>query len=384
MALRSYLEFLNASIQFLSAAYSDRWGITLFEDKLRLNVGWVEALTLRANGLSVLIEKESAPTGTRFVGARYKYAPGCDLTRVPLARLSEGLSALSEAHLSAISIIAKRKTNKSIREAHSTGVIAFMEQFLKKRVPNPSYRLDKAPGHGYLVLWTYEEAESLKGKVVKRARGTHAAGLTKGDRMFVVATIKDELFLLGVIEVEKAEAQGCSGRSLFKTFQIVPLKALKWRLRFSSVSSPKLSPKYPLARQVRSRRLLTAESAELLEDFLSMAQLRRHEDFVVQEGKTKEFTLLKRERDPRIRAVVLALRRSICEICSFDFEEIYGEFAANCVEIHHVNLLSEADDDGTTTSEEDVIVVCPNCHRALHRYKNPGDWKGFKSFCGLG
>jgi hypothetical protein len=59
VALRSYLEFLNASIEFLSSAYSDRWGITLFEDKIRLNVGWVEVLILRHDGLRVLVEKES-------------------------------------------------------------------------------------------------------------------------------------------------------------------------------------------------------------------------------------------------------------------------------------------------------------------------------------
>src|ERR1039458_7923764 len=94
---RGYLEFLSSSIEFLSTAYSDRWGTSLFKGKVRLNVGWVEALTLRTDGLYVLVEKESAPTGTRFLGARYKYAPGCDLTRVPLGRLSEGLSALSEA-----------------------------------------------------------------------------------------------------------------------------------------------------------------------------------------------------------------------------------------------------------------------------------------------
>jgi HNH endonuclease len=236
----------------------------------------------------------------------------------------------------------------------------------------------------YLVLWKYSEAEEVRGKVVNRARGTHATGLSTGDRMFVVATTGNELYLLGVIEVEQSGSNRCTGKSLFGTFDIIPMKRLKWRLRFESPRSQKLTPHYPLARQVRSRRVLTPESAELLEDLISEARARARDDFVTQEGKTKPFSLTKRERDPRLRDVALARRGSICEICNFDFEEVYGEFAANCVEVHHTHILSEADGDGTITSVDDVIVLCPNCHRALHRYKNPKNWNAFKRDCGFG
>jgi 5-methylcytosine-specific restriction protein A len=383
VALRSYLEFLNASIQFVSAAYSDRWGITLFEDKVRLNVGWVEVLILWSEGLRVLVEEESAPTGTRFVRFQYKTAPGCYLTDVPLAGLRTQLPALSEAHLNAMSIAAKRNSPKSIRKAHSTGVIAYMEQFLRKRVPNPSYRLEESSGQNYLVLWKYSEAETDRGKVFNRAWGTHATGLSKGDRMFITATTGNELFLLGVIEVERSGERSCTGKSLFGTFDIIPLKGLKWRLRFKSSASQKISPQYPLARQVRSRRILTPESAELLEEFISSGKARKHDDFVAHEGQSKEFTLLKRERDPRLRAIVLAQRGAICEICGFDFELKYGEFAADCVEVHHLHLLSEAQEEGTTTSVDDVIVACPNCHRALHKFRDPSNWKALRRACGL-
>jgi len=201
--------------------------------------------------------------------------------------------------------------------------------------------------------------------------------------MFIIATTQNELYLLGVMEVEQSGRSGCTGKSLFGTFDIIPLKGLKWLLRFESALSRQLSSDYPLARQVRSRRILTPESAELLEEFISEARARKYDNFVAQEGKAKQFTLTKRERDPRLRAIALERRRSICEICEFDFEKEYGEFAAKCVEVHHTRLLSDADDGGTLTSVNDLIVLCPNCHRALHRYKNPKDWRGFKRDCGF-
>jgi predicted HNH restriction endonuclease len=36
-----------------------------------------------------------------------------------------------------------------------------------------------------------------------------------------------------------------------------------------------------------------------------------------------------------------------------------------------------------TTSLDDVLVICPNCHSALHKYKNPSNWKSFQRACGL-
>ena len=38
---RSYLEFVEGDAEYLAQRYGDRWGITLFEWCVRLNVGWV-------------------------------------------------------------------------------------------------------------------------------------------------------------------------------------------------------------------------------------------------------------------------------------------------------------------------------------------------------
>jgi 5-methylcytosine-specific restriction protein A len=170
---------------------------------------------------------------------------------------------------------------------------------------------------------------------------------------------------------------------MFGAFQIIPLKGLKWKLRFEATQSPKLTKDKSVAWQVRSRRLLSEGSAKLLEDVLLKTQLAQ-EGVEVQEGKTTHVTLTQRERSRELRVLALASRGTVCEVCGFDFAETYGEFAKHCVEVHHLELLAGAGREGVTTSMDDVLVVCPNCHRALHQFRDPGDWKAFRKACRLG
>lgn len=213
--------------------------------------------------------------------------------------------------------------------------------------------------------------------------GTHAGGLKKGDRMFVVATDRNELYLLGAIKVQRGGEDWADGESLSGAFRIAPLKGLKWRLRFVATESPKLTTDKSIAWQVRSRRRLSAASANLLSDVLSRAQ-QTQQEIEVREGATKLVTLTKRERSRTLRVLALANRGTVCEICGFDFAETYGEYARNCVEVHHLEALAGANRKGVTTALVDVIVVCPNCHRAIHQFKDPSGWRGFRKESRLG
>jgi hypothetical protein len=112
--------------------------------------------------------------------------------------------------------------------------------------------------------------------------------------MFITATNKDELFLLGVIKVEKSGKAWSSGNSAFGAFQTLPLRSLKWKLRFKSLNSPQLSKVFKISSQVQARRLLTPESARLLDELLSKDKTHRQEQYMAQEGRLKEFRLLKR------------------------------------------------------------------------------------------
>ncbi|PGY11982.1 HNH endonuclease [Bacillus cereus] len=57
-----------------------------------------------------------------------------------------------------------------------------------------------------------------------------------------------------------------------------------------------------------------------------------------------------------------------CEICGFDFYETYGELGKDYIEGHHITPVSQLK-EGEKTKIEDIIMVCSNCHRMLHRRK---------------
>jgi hypothetical protein len=68
-----------------------------------------------------------------------------------------------------------------------------------------------------------------------------------------------------------------------------------------------------------------------------------------------------------------------CMVCDFDFDNCYGkEISEGYIELHHTKLLCDLKpNEGTKI--EDVIVVCSNCHRIIHRKQsNPIDWKVLK------
>jgi len=106
-------------------------------------------------------------------------------------------------------------------------------------------------------------------------------GLAKGDRIFVGACDDKELYLLGALKVSHLgiERSGpyrgkavAAGKTLAGPFTMLPLGGLKWRLRFENTNSPRLSAAKSLLWQVKSRRRLTKDSAEILLSALTQQQ----------------------------------------------------------------------------------------------------------------
>lgn len=89
------------------------------------------------------------------------------------------------------------------------------------------------------------------------------------------------------------------------------------------------------------------------------------------EGRESYRLHRKLERDgslpKRVKAAQLAKTGKLeCEACAFDFAEAFGELGEGFIEAHHRVPVFKL--DGTTkTKAEDLALVCPNCHRMLHR-----------------
>ncbi|MBZ5720635.1 MAG: HNH endonuclease [Acidobacteriia bacterium] len=78
-----------------------------------------------------------------------------------------------------------------------------------------------------------------------------------------------------------------------------------------------------------------------------------------------------RERNPAVvrHAKTLFLRRHgrfFCQACGFDFERVYGELGRGVIEAHHTTPVSELS-SGAKTKVSDIALICPNCHRMVHR-----------------
>ena len=55
-----------------------------------------------------------------------------------------------------------------------------------------------------------------------------------------------------------------------------------------------------------------------------------------------------------------------CEVCDFDFSVRYGDIGKQFIECHHTIPVSQLAETAKTRIE-DVVLVCSNCHRMIHR-----------------
>ena len=89
------------------------------------------------------------------------------------------------------------------------------------------------------------------------------------------------------------------------------------------------------------------------------------------EGKKQLRQHICRERNAKVIKVAKELFKNkhgvlYCEICGFDFESKYGEIGHDFIEGHHSIPVSEIT-EGYCTKAKDIILVCSNCHKMLHR-----------------
>ena len=80
--------------------------------------------------------------------------------------------------------------------------------------------------------------------------------------------------------------------------------------------------------------------------------------------RSRKLISLKKEQYKRSHGVLR------CEICGLSFVEIYPEsLGEDFIEVHHKIPLSQIEKTVKTTLD-DLILVCANCHRMIHRTKD--------------
>ena len=84
------------------------------------------------------------------------------------------------------------------------------------------------------------------------------------------------------------------------------------------------------------------------------------------EGKSKEVTQTRYERNPQARKTCLRYHGYSCQICEFNFENKFGEIGKGFIHVHHINAIAGIGKEYEIDPKNDLIPVCPNCHAMIH------------------
>jgi predicted HNH restriction endonuclease len=86
-------------------------------------------------------------------------------------------------------------------------------------------------------------------------------------------------------------------------------------------------------------------------------------------------------RKERSRALISRFKEGLsdlsCRVCGFDFAAFYGEVGIGYIEAHHTKPVASLEPEEPTRLS-DLVAVCSNCHRMLHR-RSLMDWRSLKA-----
>jgi 5-methylcytosine-specific restriction endonuclease McrA len=87
------------------------------------------------------------------------------------------------------------------------------------------------------------------------------------------------------------------------------------------------------------------------------------------EGRKRIVQAVQYERSPKNRKKAIDLHGTICTVCDFDFDEVYGEdYARSYIQIHHINPVSKY--EGEVDPKTDLVPLCANCHAMAHKRRD--------------
>lgn len=123
-------------------------------------------------------------------------------------------------------------------------------------------------------------------------------------------------------------------------------------------------PLEPRARILPEEKL---EAALIMGDRSSVERLVRDEDPGVAEERKQYLYEEAPRRNPDLVDRLQDLYGGRCQVCQWNPVDVYGE---PLCEGHHIQWLSRGGDDAL----DNLMLVCPNHHRAIHRCDAPLDW----------
>ena len=88
------------------------------------------------------------------------------------------------------------------------------------------------------------------------------------------------------------------------------------------------------------------------------------------EGEPLDYFGKRYERNTRNRVLAIQEHGLSCKVCNFNFEAVYGEQGRDFIEVHHINPLSTLEKAIEINPKTDLVPLCSNCHRMVHRRRD--------------
>lgn len=88
------------------------------------------------------------------------------------------------------------------------------------------------------------------------------------------------------------------------------------------------------------------------------------------EGEVRHYYSKRYERNARTRLLAIEKHGLNCFACGFNFEKVYGELDKDFIEVHHIIPLSTINEPVEVNPETDLVPLCANCHRMIHKNRN--------------
>ena len=114
--------------------------------------------------------------------------------------------------------------------------------------------------------------------------------------------------------------------------------------------------------------LETKNYIHIFEDLIGIQESEKDQNISRTEGGVKMIISQKVERDTRLRNQALSIHGYECMVCKFSFEAFYGAWGKDWAEVHHLSPIHKSKETKVKTNPlTDLVVLCANCHRMIHR-----------------
>ena len=106
---------------------------------------------------------------------------------------------------------------------------------------------------------------------------------------------------------------------------------------------------------------------------LSSAKIKSYAENFKSKDNVREVLSKHRDRNPYVREYAKIRAAGICQLCEkkAPFNALNGE---PFLEVHHVDYIRDNGPD----SIDNVVALCPNCHRKIHSLENKDDYNKLK------